>query len=370
VILWLNRYLFLIEIKARDKGESSIESWIKRRIIKGVDQIVHNFQRVEHHETIKLHNQHFHTYLDTEGLVQTIGLIILVCDETSDILPTSVVPDIYQKKIPIQVFLWNDLKRMTGEIDTIPDLLYYLIDRYNYLKKSKSDIPLNTELDVLGYYKIKSNKFPEKPVKFFESQFWDQYCIGMKNQIANRDAHNQSSIFINNLVNYLSRIHNIRQTKGRKLPIGIYPIWELSMLSRRERSYWGAHAVKALEHFKDLSRQSKHFAFKNVSTNNWSVFYFSKEENHEIETSLEKRMEYKLMIEIEENSFDNAVYGFGFKISEDFPPKLLSLSGTIFIGADELKGKYSKDDLKEARQHFKGEKNGQKTKIEEFPSYK
>lgn len=249
VILWLNRNLFLIEIKARNKGESSIESWVKRRINKGVDQIVNNFMRVENHESIKLNNQHFQTFLDTEGLNRKIGLIILFYNEDCSILPSSVVPDIYQKKIPIHVLAWKDLKKMTGEIDTIPDLIYYLCDRYDYLRKTKSDIPLGAELDVLGCYKYYSNKFPDSPVDFQMFKFWELYTTLMKSKIANRAEHNQSSAFIDNLVNSISKIPNIRKTKGGTLPIGIFFIWELSMLSRRERAYWGGHLEGVPEYF-------------------------------------------------------------------------------------------------------------------------
>ena len=331
----------------------------------GVDQIVHNYKRVENHEKIILHNQQFQTFLDTDGLVKTIGLIILFYDEDCHVLPSSVAPDIYQKEVPIHVFAWKDLKRMTAEIDTIPDLIYYLKDRYGYLGKTKSDIPLGAELDVLGCYKIGSNKFPERPFDFQALQCWDQYKFLMKKQIANRLEHNKASFFIDTLLNSVSKIPGNRKTIDG-LPIGIYFIWELSMLSRRERAYLGTYVEGVPKYFLDKDRLSKHFAHKNMSTKNWLVFLFSKEESEGIQASLERLMEYKLMVEIEDVSFNYAAYGFGFKISDTFPPQIISLSVAI-NSADKVKGNYSKKDLEQARQKFDGELNAQKFNIEEFP---
>jgi len=128
ILIWLNRTAFLIEVKTRDtdEGTTSIESWAHARIKKASEQINKNFKRIQSNEKINLKNEYYHAQLDCDGLVQTIGLIILVTEEKCIIDPRQYLPELYNSEIPIHVILWNDLKLMIEEIDTVPDFIYYL----------------------------------------------------------------------------------------------------------------------------------------------------------------------------------------------------------------------------------------------------
>ena len=158
VLVWLNRTVFLIEVKTRsEEGTAPIQSWFHSQTEKVLGQITKNFNRIRSEEQIFLHNAYYHTELDFEGLSQIIGLVVLVYEEECVVKPSEYFPDIYNNEIPIHVFAWKDLERMIEEIDTVPDFIYYLQDRFDYLKIS--DIPLEQELNVLGYYKSQSNKW-------------------------------------------------------------------------------------------------------------------------------------------------------------------------------------------------------------------
>lgn len=258
------------------------------------------------------------------------------------------------------MFSWNDLKNIVVEIDTIADIYYYLKDRFRYLKIA--DIPLGKELNVLGYYKSKSNEFPDKPVDFYINDCWTEYKTKMGKEISKREKHNLFSSWLDALEGNFSN--------QRKLldgyPIGLYFAWELGSISRRERAYIGEELESAQDWF-NAGNPIKVFARLNNATKNWDIFYYSKSEPLILHKELEKMIELKLIKEIEENSFNQGVYGFGFQVSVENPPQLLGIVSAIVIGADIVKGKYSKADVEEARRNFGKKGSGQITVIEEFP---
>ena len=316
--------------------------------------------RIKNNETINLHNSYYQTSLDCLNISDIIGLVILVYEDKCDIIPSAVFPDIYNLEFPIHILSWNDLREIVKEIDTVPDLFYYLADRYKYLKIA--DIPLDEELNVLGYYKSKSNKFPSSVIDFSSSSYWHDYVTKMMGQILTRNVHNSFSGWIDALEeNFCDE---------RKLylgyPLGLYFAWELSSISRRERAYFGEKFEMVQDWFKE-GHSDRKFAFLNISTGNWLLFYYSKSELAELDKELQRLVELKLCLEIETDSFEYAVYGFGFRVSKDNSPQLLGLSSAIFIGADYMKGKYSKADIEEARSHFGSKDQREERLIQEFP---
>jgi len=361
VLVWMNRTVFLVEVKTRDDGTASINSWAESRICDAVEQLSRNYQRIKAKEQIFLNNAYYHTHLDCKGISQIIGLIVLVHEENCDILPSQVVSNIYKQEMPIHIFSNNQLINMTDEIDTIPDFIYYLNDRYKYLKIS--DIPLNRELDVLGYYKSQSNSFPQIPLDLDSKSYWSDYRTAMTAQIQARDTHNEHSLL-------LDKIENVF-TEQRKLfdglPSGLYYAWEIGSMSRRERAYLGEKLDKVQDWF-EPGKSSRRFAWCNMATGNWLVFYFSKSKPQEIRKSLTRIVELKLIKEVHWNSFDFAVYGFGFQISVTYPTRLLGLATAIAVGASEVKGKYSNKDLEDSQRIWGTPSTLYSRKIEEFPS--
>ena len=173
VLIWLNRTVFLIEVKTRDDsiGTSSIESWSHSKIKDASKQITNNAKRIKANEQIFLKNKYYQSQLDCDGVCQIVGLIVLVYEEENpNVYPSKYSTDIYSRDIPIHVISWKDLEVITEEIKTVPDLNYYLQDRFQYLKIS--DIPLEQELNVLGYYKAKENNFPTSATDFLETAYY------------------------------------------------------------------------------------------------------------------------------------------------------------------------------------------------------
>jgi hypothetical protein len=360
VLVWMNRLAILIEVKTRDEGTASIDDWARSRVQEATKQITTNYKRIKAGEIINLHNQYYHTTLDCIGVTSIIGLVVLVHDEKSNFLPSNAVLDIYNGELPIHVISWNDLQQMTTEIDTVADFQYYLNDRFQYIKTA--DIPLDIELNVLGYYKIHSNKFPESATDFSAVSYWDIYRSTMSESISKRDSHNQLSSWIDKLEAAFS--------KPRRLfsgfPLGLYFSWELGGISRRERAYLG-QKLDSVQDWFEQGHSSRRFAWLNGSTGNWFVFYFSKSEPSVIHDELFRLVQLKLIKEVNDAAFNYGAYGFGFQVSAKYPPQFLGLASAIIIGAEEVKGKYSKSDLEEAHRNFGPKGFQQKVRIEEFP---
>ena len=361
VIVWMNRTVLLIEVKTRDRSQASVESWAKSHIREASAQIKKNYGRIKAKEQIFLHNSYYHTELDCEDISQVIGIIILIHDGDIALLPSQAIKDIYDQEIPMHVLSGNALFEMTEEIDTVPDFCYYLKDRFDYLKVS--DIPLNKELDALGYYKSQSNQFPNTPIDFESQSFLETYRATMVEQIAARNAHNQYS-------QWLDKLESVFTDQRRLLdgyPIGLYFAWELGSMARRERAIMGEKIEKAREAFL-RGKPFRRFAYCNPSTSNWLVFYFAKLPPRKIHDNLERFVRLKLVSEVHWNSFDFGVYGFGFQVSITLPPRLLGLSSAIVIGADEVKENYTETDLEDARRIWALPSAYTINAIEEFPT--
>ena len=220
VLIWLNRKLFLIEVKTRsDEGTASIESWGHSKIKQAHGQIIENFNRIKNNEQIFLNNNYYHTQLDKGGryIVTIIGLIVLVSNEELKIEPSQYLPKIYNSEIPIHVITWRDLELMIKEIDTVPDFIYYLQDRFDYLKISK--IATGQELNLLGYYKANSNKFPI--IDFDFNSQWNEYQNSMQHKIELRDNHNNYSYFFDILAKEFSSQRKLLDD----IPLGLYFAW-------------------------------------------------------------------------------------------------------------------------------------------------
>jgi hypothetical protein len=361
VIVWKNRLAFLIEVKARGKGTASISSWAASRIKQAIHQIGTNFGRIKRNERILLHNQYYHTDLDCAGLRRVIGLIILVYNEECSILPSSIAPDIYDQGLPIHVLSCSDFAQMTADIDTVADLDYYLTDRFQYLPIA--DIALGSERHALGFYKIHSNKFPTTHVDFAISNYWHRYQREFSSQIHARNAHNKYSVWLDRLESAYS--------DQRKLfngyPLGLYMVWEIGSVSRRERAYLGEKIASVREWFV-AGHATRTFAWLNQSTSNWLVFYFSKSQPRLLERELYRLVELKLIKEVHDSAFNYGAYGFGFRVSMTLPPRVLGLAATIIMGTDVVKGKYTQADVDESRIHFGYKVDSKKMKIEEFPA--
>lgn len=355
ILIWLNRTVFLIEVKTRsDEGSSTIQSWCHSKIKQAHSQILKNYNRIKEGEQIFLNNSYYHTELDCTGINEIIGLVVLVHDEKCDIEPSEYFSNIYDFEIPIHVISWKDLERLVDEIDTVPDFKYYLQDRFNYLKIS--DIRLDQELDVIGRYKLGINNFPDRATDFSSS--YEKYKLEMEEKISERDKHNKNSVWIENLENVF--------TEHRKLldgiPIGLYFAWELGVLSRRERAYYG-EKLNSVQAWFNNGNSTRKFSWQSQSTGNWLLFYFSKLEDNSFK-SLENMAKLKLIKEMESKSFEFGVYALGFNVSNIYPHQLLGLNDAIIMGTNI---EYTEADIVESFKVFGEKSNYTAIPIKEFP---
>lgn len=359
LVVWLNRWLFLIEVKARDEGTSTLETWATWRIQQAVEQICRNHQRCEQKEEIFLYNDYFHVKLNHDGLSRHIGLVILAYDGVCNLSPTKAVPDIYERSLPIHVLSWQDLVSLRTEIDTGPDLFYYLQDRFEYVQNH--DIPLGAEQEVIGYYKLHINSFPSEATDFGASAFWREYQEIMWDAIRQRELHNEYALFVDALEASFS--------DGRKLydglPVGLYFAWELGSLTRRARAYYGEKLSSVKQWFID-GKNTRQFAYQNPATANHHVFYFANSDERAIQERLLRLVELKLIKHVHIDDFQYAAYGFGFRVSKTLPIRMLGLASTIFVGSDEVRG-YSQNDLDEAMRVWGKQKHTSITQVLEFP---
>ena len=356
VLIWLNRKLFLIEVKTRsDEGTAPIESWGHSKIKQAYGQILKNYNRIKNNEQIFLRNNHYHTELDNEGLVTILGLVVLVSDEELKIEPSQYLPEIYNSEIHIHVITWKNLEDMIKEINTIPDFIYYLQDRFNYLKKFK--ISTGNELDILGYYKANSNKFPT--ISFDFNSQWEKYQNLMKSEIEIRNKHNNYSYFFDTLAKEFSSQRKLLDG----IPLGLYFAWELGNLSRREKAYYGEKLNSVLEDFpKDMSSRS--FSVYSGSTQNWLLFHFIKSSENFTDKELKKLCELKVIKEKYLNDFKFGVYAFSFKISDKYPYQILGINGVIMIGAEAVE--LNETNIQKALDTFGHKTSYSGIKIKEF----
>ena len=244
---------------------------------------------------------------------------------------------------------------MIKEIDTVPDFIYYLQDRLDYLKISK--VTTGQELDLLGYYKAKSNKFPT--IAFNFNSQWKEYQNSMRYKIEIRDKHNNYSYFFDILAKEFSSQRKLHDN----IPLGLYFTWELGNLSRREKAYYGEKLSSVLNEFPQ-KMTSRYFSFQSGSTQNWLLFHLVKSSEKFTDEKLKKLCELKIIKERHLNSFEFGVYAFGFQISDTYPHKILGIDGAIMIGAESVV--YNEKDIQNALETFGDKSSYSAIKINEF----
>ena len=361
IAVWHDQRLFLIEVKSRDArtATASLKSWATGRIKDALAQIRKNHARCIAGETINLHNDFFHVKFANERIASYTGLIVLAFGGKCDLFPTDAVPAIYRAELAIHAITWDDLLLLREEIDTVPDLAYYLKDRYAYL--SQHDIPLGFEKEVIAYYKLHNNKLPAEKVDFGQSSFWSKYKKTMAAEIDRRTAHNDNSLIIDELEECFA---DARRMHGN-LPIGLVFAWEIGSLARRDRAVIGEKLHSVRSDF-ERGRHSRQFGVFNKATGSWHVFFFYDDPALDTKDRLRSLLRLKCIKEVELDRFECAVYGFAFRISRTHPLRLLGLAAADVVGADAVKG-YTDAELQEALRLWGAQRHTSVVPIQEFP---
>ena len=352
---------FLSKVKSRDSrtATASLKSWATGRIKDALAQIRKNHARCIAGETINLHNDFFHVEFDNEGVVSYTGLIVLAFGGKCDLLPTDAAPDIYRGELAIHAITWDDLLLLREEIDTVPDLAYYLQDRYGYVRQH--DIALGFEREVIAYYKLHNNRLPAEKVNFTQSSFWSNYKKTMAADIDRRTVHNDNSLIIDELEECFADARKMHAD----LPIGLLFAWEIGSMARRHRAGIGEKLHTVRSDF-ERGKHSRQFGVLNKATGNWHVYYFSDDAALNIENRLRSLLRLKCIKEAHLNGFEYEVYGFAFRVSRTHPLRLLGLAAADVVGADAVKG-YSAAELREALSVWGAQRHTSVVPIREFP---
>ena len=360
VAVWHNRRLFLIEVKSRDtaRATTSSKSWATDRIKDALAQIRRNYSRCIAGETINLHNDFFHVEFDPEGIGSYVGLVILAFDGECKLSPTAAIPNLYDGELPIHVFTWDDLQSLREEIDTVPDLAYYLQDRYRYVRQH--DIPLGVEREVIAHYKLHNNRLPADPINFRQTSLWEEYRKTRADAIRRRTVHNKNSLIIDELEACFS---DARRMHG-SLPIGLQFAWEVGSLARRHRASIGEKLHNVRSDF-ERGKHSRQFGLLNPASENWHVYFFYDNAELDIKKQLRKLLRLKCIKESHLNGFEYAVYGFAFQVSRTHQLRL-RLAAADVVGADAVKG-FSDDERRESLNVWGPQRHTSIVPIREFP---
>jgi len=345
VVLWIRDNLIVFEIVWRNpSSDISTKSFI-RRVSEKRKQLENDFIAYRDKQIILVNEEGKTVEYGKDNFLDRNFSGIIIVD--SDVELECIHKESYKRTLvngfPIAVMTKNDFEDLLIEIDTVPDLSYYLKDRYNFLKNIYSLCPdifinlnIRTERNLIALYKKKSNKFDSYTCKdLLEENIWDSYREEFREKIEIRDKENEQTNIIDNLIDVLLK----NPSYDEIIPLHA---WELGLLSRRERVTFSDKVNGALVYSKKESRQ---FAYFNSNTSCWIVFYFQYNSQREsLLDNLQNMTNLKLIKEIKEESFEYSVFGYGFHVSSDEPEIALIIEDADNI--QEIEGTRYEESLK------------------------
>lgn len=160
IVLWVRQQIIIIEIMAREASPgTSTKQFVKRigekRNQLKNDYVVFNDKKIN----LTLTNENSKTIpFDNEDLspLNIIGIVLVDCEDEIEQLHFKTVEKLLDLPYPTSVMTKHDFEHLLDEVDTIPDLYYYLKDRFTFFKtiflKSK-----NLFLDLNQNLEKKSN---------------------------------------------------------------------------------------------------------------------------------------------------------------------------------------------------------------------
>ena len=370
VALWVRRQIIVVEILAREAEVGASTKEFVKRIGEKRQQLENDYEAFLNPDIdIRLTSeQGDRVPFNTRDLGEIIfsGIILLDCDDYLEKPHFGSVSKSLSLPFPVAIMTRRDFLDLMSEVDTIPDLSYYLADRAKFVERVFPDeaylfLDLNRRLErnLISFYKLNENNFPIAKWEPTEALgYHELYQATLKDQIAARNAENDRSHLIDDL------IETLRSDSKSGLATLIHS-WELASLTRRQRASplftKIADAIARLE----AGNPSRHFAFFNQATGCWSMFYFQYGGGRE---SFRQRTQtltrHKLFVEMRQHNFGYSVFGYGFR-------KSAIETGATFDGvalAVEDANAYDSvpnADYQEALQYF-GARD--LTPIKEFPS--
>ena len=321
VVLWVRRQVIVVEILARDTNINSSTTQYVKRIGEKRTQLTNDYKAFcDPSIDINLVNEegervNFDT-LDI-GEIGFSGIILLDCDSHLEKPHFESIAKSLNLPFPVAVMTRRDFLDITSEIDTIPDLTYYLADRTAFLKQVYPQqahlfLDLNTGLEknLISFYKLHECNFSVSGWNPTDAlRYHDQYKNERLDQITARDAENAKSHLIDNLIDVLRGLNKPEDST-------LLHSWELATLTRRQRA--GMLSTKIADAMQGVREgvTSRHFGFFNQATGCWMVFFFQYGGDFESFHGRAKMLTVrKLFVELRQSDFKYSVFGYGFRKS-------------------------------------------------------
>ena len=370
VVLWIRTELIVFEILSRNPSASgSTKSFIKQ-IGRKREQLIRDFRIYsDPSKNIRMLNEIGETISydhDCFNKSNFCGVVIVDADTSLEKLHFETVRKSLEQEFPIAIMIKQDFDDLLGEIDTIPDLLFYLKDRKSFLSRvfpSEPQYFLNlsthTEQNLIGFYKLNDNSFPVEEWKSSTSkEYWLKYQKDFAARIEARDKDNVDSFIFDEIIDLLRNTNSPNDST-------LLHSWELAVLPRRFRA---GLAQKLKKSFEDMiaQRSKRHFAFYNPLTGCWSLFYFQYGgDSKSFMEEAERLSKMKMQVERVQQNFQYSVFCFAFRKSFIFTGNTFDECVLRIEDADNHPS-VSPEDYQIALKYFRG--NTGRQKIYEFPS--
>jgi hypothetical protein len=321
VVIWVRRQVIVVEMLARNAESGVSTKQYVKRIGEKRNQLLNDHAAFTDPE-VKIHlvNEYGERVeFDTRDLDEVVfsGIILLDCNDPLEKPHYSSLEKSLSVPFPIAVMTRQDFLDLMSEVDTIPDLSYYLADRAAFLKTVYSQDPrpfldLNggLEKNLIAFYKLNENHFPISqwdPTEAFK--YYHYYRSSLQKKIEARDAENSHSKIIDSMIDVL-------RSSNKPDDSTLLHSWELASLTRRQRAGpMSSKIVDAIERMHGGNAR-RHFAFFNQATGCWLVFFFQYGGDRESFRKHARALtRYKLIVEMRRHDFDYSVFGYAFRKS-------------------------------------------------------
>lgn len=370
VVLWVRLNVIVFEVIARDECASGDTRRFVRRIGEKRDQLKRDFDAFldpginitminEHGAAVPFDKEDVHDHIHFSGVV------VVDCDAPFEKLHFKTVEKSTFLPFPVAFMSKNGFADLLNEVDTAPDLYFYLQDRWEFLKSVFSsaagaflNISGSLERNLISYYKMHENEFAKE---YFDAsklgEYHTTYYATLGRQILVRNMENSNSFVVDSLIDWL------RRHDSPEAPTLLHSA-ELASLTRRQRAL--GISEKLSDGFERFSRgnERKHFAMFNKSTGCWVLFCFqllgTVEELCEKTTRLTR---LKLFQTMQDDGFTFSVFGYGFQKSETSSRATFDHVSLVIEDAH----KYEEVDKSEYEEASKLFGVGQIVPIKEFP---
>lgn len=269
VVLWLRTFLIVFEVVWRNPSSSGDTKNFIKRIGEKRNQLESDFNAyAEKGDEIKLTNklgQKIKYNKDYFHQDNYAGVIIVDCDFQLNNIHYESYKKSLNLKFPIAIITKKDFLDLLIEINTIPDLIYYLKDRHKYLKSIYHDCPhifinlnLRTERNIIALYKQGLNSFDNYScAQLLNNDAWVKYRHEFREKIITRDTENEQTKIIDYIIEFLNN--------HLEDDIFLQSAWELSVRARRERVVLADKIIKALSGLEN-KKERRQFAYYSQTT--------------------------------------------------------------------------------------------------------